>query len=140
MKPEWIIMDVKRGDQRAVARVRLDEPTDTPKEAAKSLVTVNWEYAGLPDGLPTRPENDGMGGFEELLDDLSGENGNSTLMLVVTGSRQRQWAYYVVDVDVFMAAFNEALAGTERLPIRIGTEFDPAWAYWQGFASRAVRH
>jgi len=96
---------------------------------------VNWDYGG--DGFPDSSATQLIDSFESLLDDLSADNGNSYLMLVLTGSGRKQWVYYVRDLARFMASVNTALAGQERFPIALHEDADPDWEYWFAFASRA---
>lgn len=134
MEPKWVILRMANGDERGIARVRVDEPSDVSRAVATTRVAIDWDYPPEVGGLPSSADAEAMADFERHLDDLSDENGNSVLMLVITGAGQKQWVYYVRSTEVFVDHMNQLLADCKRFPIAISAARDNEWEYWREFA------
>lgn len=99
------------------------------------LVTVYWDYeTDDKNGMPTEETNEAQVIFEDALEPLQAE-AFSHLMLVVTGNGQKEWNWYVSDVESWMEQFNELISDHPDYPLEIENSFEPDWASYHNFIS-----
>ncbi|HVJ94922.1 MAG TPA: DUF695 domain-containing protein [Labilithrix sp.] len=134
----WRILDMRNGDERVIARVRINRP-DLPDLAAfRTAVSVVWPFEG-DEGWPDPETKAAMDSFEDALIELSSENDFSYLMLVRTGLGARVWLYYTADLARFTSELESRTSALGEPPIRVEATVDPEWGEWSMVVRRAQR-
>ena len=127
-RQDWVIYETNdEGDGPKIWQIRESFPKNLDPTEYPTAVVVEWTYSD--DGLPDSEMLSAMHSFENLLDTLNTEAGNSFLVHIIRGSGVSELCYYVRDYKQFMAGFNEALSGQQRYPIEIEFMNDPDWEY-----------
>lgn len=110
-------------------------PEGTHESDYPSLISIYWPYTPANDGgMPDAEANEAQIVFEDALEHLDTQ-GVSHLMLVVTGNGRKEWHWYVKDIDGWMQALNDALAGKPVFPIEIANAEQPDWSLYHNFIS-----
>jgi hypothetical protein len=127
-RQDWKMYDTNdEGDGPKIWQIRESFPDNLDSAQYPVAVVVEWAYSD--DGLPDSETLSAMHAFEELLDHLNTETGNSFLVHKIRGSGVSELCYYVKDCNQFMTGFNDALSGQARYPIEIEFINDPEWEY-----------
>jgi hypothetical protein len=129
---DWVIVEIVRSEtgDAAVLRMRTRKPKGIDSNHYSTAVTIKWSYESDL-SLPNDEDNQKMVAFESAIDELSGMNGLSELVQVMTGMGVKEWIYYTNSRDVFMRRFNGLLQNHERYPLEIVFYDDPNWEIWQ---------
>ncbi len=90
-------------------------------------IEVTWKYAPATGGMP----DDGTARLMEQVDNALKEefarDAVAVLTGIYTGGGERNWVFYVSNLNSFQYRFNHALAKFEQLPLEIYAEHDPEW-------------
>jgi hypothetical protein len=131
----WFIAEGEAEERPLVFRGRQNVPADVVKSDSPTLLSIYWPYEPANDnGMPDEEINNAQVGFEDALEELDSP-GVGFLMLVVTGNAQKEWHWYVSDVEVWMKNLNEMLADHPEYPIQIENSHEPDWALYHNFIS-----
>jgi hypothetical protein len=132
----WTILKAENDGLVALYRVRLDRPDGL--DEFSTLVTIGWRYSDAdPNGFPPEDVAADMDTFEDDVSDLSGDNGLSELVLVITGMGTKEWSFYTRDYPEFMAVLNRLLSGRPKAPVEVTFCEDPDWEYWHDIRRHA---
>ncbi|OYY40582.1 MAG: hypothetical protein B7Y56_15850 [Gallionellales bacterium 35-53-114] len=102
-------------------------PTQETIHKFPELTVISWEYDGSKNnGMPEKPDNQGMMNLEDAIDDLA-NNKFCIHAYSRTGNNLKELVYYISDQEQFMSAFNKALAKHQEYPIEIKFYKDPEW-------------
>lgn len=128
---EWAIVRAinEENSGARVFRLRRMKPKGAYVANLITALTITWDYdpAHL---FPKGEEKDAMLQFERALDVLA-DGDESALVQVATGMGTKEWLYYVVDPESFVAHMNRLLRGHPRYPIKIEWYDDPRWELWR---------
>lgn len=113
-----------------VLRLRINMPESSRGSDYATAVEVGWPYDPNEE-LPPADVNQQQLEFERAVDELTGENGYSELVLVSTGMGMKQWLFYTTSTDRFMASMNALLTGHQAYPLDIKFYADPGWSIWR---------
>lgn len=131
----WFTAEGEADGKPLIFRGRQHVPAGIIEAGYPYLVSIFWPYEPENDsGMPDRKTEDAQVEFEDVMDGLDSP-GMGFLMLVVTGNGQKEWHWYVSDVDAWMARMNESVAGHPAFPIEIESSHEPDWATYHDFIS-----
>ncbi len=109
------------------------DSTEVIKPDYPTLVSIHWPYKiDNERGMPESSVIDAQYALEDLLIHLDVPE-KSHLVLVVTGSGNKTWNWYVKDLPAWKSAFNEALKNRPIFPISLSTEMQPKWSLFVDF-------
>lgn len=107
-------------------------PSEDAKSAKPWLTSVRWMYDGSENnGMPRYEESQRMQELATALDKIE-RPGFCVEAYRRIGAGLREFVYYIADRDVFLAEFNEHVAGIPRYPIEIKFYLDESWSDLQG--------
>lgn len=110
-------------------RLLAEMPSRAERAARSHLVAIVWRY-GEDSGagrLPSALDALRLVQVEALLEDGIERPGVGMLVAAMTGGLQHEWLYYTADPRALARAFNRLAADSPDWPVRLLTEFDPAW-------------
>lgn len=114
-------------------------PDGSEQASYPYLITIYWSYEPAANGgMPDAATNEAQIDFENALSHLDCRE-YSHLMLVVTGNGNKEWHWYVTDVDIWMEQLNAALAEKIAYPIEIENSQQADWSLYHNFIA-AVEH
>ncbi len=106
---------------------------EVKKSDYPTLVSINWPYKiDNERGMPESAVIDSQYALEDLMMPLD-VLGKGHLVLVVTGSGNKTWNWYVKDLSSWKLAFNDALKNKPIFPINISVETQPKWSLFNEF-------
>ena len=95
-------------------------------------LTIIWSFeSDDSSGMPNDEQTTELGSFEDTVVDALDDSSLAILAFIVTCSGQREWHFYVSDIEAVGTAINEALAGQPVLPIELTVNEDPEWAEFE---------
>jgi hypothetical protein len=100
-------------------------------------VVLVWGFQS-DTGMPTHDEVQRMDKMEHALERTVEKSGAATLAIVATGEGLREWTYYAVSENEFLAQLNRGLSGHDKFPIEIHVNDDPEWLAYQYFKEDVV--
>ena len=123
----WFLGEIRGSDTvHFVRSLRVLPPA--PKRADMSkLIIIRWPYDVTESGMPDAAALGRMDEFRDRLTDAVEPTGIAMEVASLTGEGVREWRFYTIGPDEFMKALNEALAGSEVLPIDLQFFEDPDW-------------
>lgn len=90
-------------------------------------VTVSWDYAPKPDGMPSDADADLMEQATDALLDEFRKDKAAVMTGIYTGAGRRDWVFYTHSLNIFGKVFNRALAPLPELPLKFEAAEDPDW-------------
>lgn len=90
-------------------------------------VTVSWDYAPKPDGMPSDADADLMETATDALLSEFGKDKCAVMTGIYTGCGRRDWVFYTHSLGVFGKVFNRALEGVDPMPLTFDAADDPDW-------------
>lgn len=90
-------------------------------------VTVSWDYAPKPDGMPSDADADLMEQATDALLDEFRKDKAAVMTGIYTGAGRRDWVFYTHSLNIFGKVFNRALAPLPKLPLKFEAAEDPDW-------------
>jgi hypothetical protein len=125
------------GDEKRPVLIRVRTDLDAAVSGAPwpNRLAVVWSYAleGAEGqgGLPTSAQQAAMARLEDALMAGLETQGVAVLTSVATSSGQREWIWYCGPASALNPAFNAALKGHPRYPIKLHLAPDPRWAEYR---------
>lgn len=97
------------------------------------LISILWPYeSDGGSGLPDDATDEMHGKLENALNTLDLEE-LGFLVLVCTGSGQKEWMFYARQAESWMKSLNDRLANMPPMPLNISASEDPAWDAYYAF-------
>lgn len=128
----WNVANGTNPDKPSVLRYRPTLQGRMGNPAYGRRLTIIWTFdSDNESGMPNVFQNTELGYFEDTLVDVLDATGLAILAFVFTCSGQREWHFYVSDVNAVGQAINVALAGRPVLPIELTVEDDPEWSEYR---------
>jgi hypothetical protein len=131
---QWSVAQAVRSGQPLLIRFRNQRPAGATSAEFPFLLSATWSYQANAHGLPTAEELASMDRFEDALASSLDESQTAHLMVVLTGSGDRDWLWYAVSEEAAMSRVNQALKGHPRYPLQFSVQKDRAWRAWTQFA------
>jgi hypothetical protein len=136
----WFTAEGEEDGQPLIFRGRREVPSGVVKSDYHTLLSIYWPYEPANEsGMPDDETYDAQIELDDALEELD-LPGVSFLMLVCTGNGQREWHWYVSNVEAWMGRLNELLADYPVFPIQIRKRDEPDWALYQSFVSDLDKH
>ena len=129
---QWSVTQGQKNGQPLVIRYRSERPKGVEAASFPFLLSATWTYQPNEFGLPSADEMELMDKFEDAL--ASSLEGTQTahLMVILTGSGERDWLWYTCGEEEAMREVNQSLKGHKRYPIQFSVQKDRTWrAYTQ---------
>jgi hypothetical protein len=131
----WLVTESKRLDAPLLVKVRAEVPqgVDTAKYA--TTIEMHWKYAPDAKGMPAPAVVSQIAKFEATIDPLQGDRLGFPMM-IVTGSGERTWLWYVADPKAFAAALNRLVPG-HPFPVTLNAAAkEPEWKTWRAMREK----
>ena len=132
---EWAVADDGDAEQPTLVRVRTDLNPASLQTRWPNRLAVVWRYPlEGPEGqrgLPTGAQQDAMAQLEDALTLGLESRGVGVLTSVATSSGQREWIWYCRPAAELNPAFNAALKGHPRYPLKLHMSPDPGWSDYE---------
>src|SRR5262249_3516237 len=126
---EWAVADDGDAEQPTLVRVRTDlNPASLQTRRPKCLAVVSpypLEGSEGQRGLPTGAQQGAMAQLEDALTLGLESRGVGVLTSVASSSGQREWIWYCRPAAELNPAFNAALKGHPRYPLKLHMSPDP---------------
>lgn len=102
---------------------------DKPRLSGKYIyrLTVSWDYASLPDGMPDDADASVMEKATDLLLEETRRDTAAILTGIYTGDGRRDWVFYTRSLFIFQKILNRALESLPQLPLQIEAAEDCGW-------------
>lgn len=130
----WLIAEAESDGQPLIFRIREAIPPDVATTDYPHLLNIVWPYDSDESGMPADDVDGLQNAFEDRLDLLE-KRGLVWLMVVITGSSEKEWLCYVGDVEQFMQELNEAVTALPTLPLDIEVAEDAEWNTYAEFVA-----
>lgn len=123
----WAVGETRINGFSVIVRFRTGLPSAPDRQVNENLIIVSWPYTGMESGMPNDEDKKSTDSFESAIE-KGFENSNVGVQVVgLTGNNLKEWRFYTHDVDAFMEAFNQCLAGHPAYPINLRVFKDPDW-------------
>lgn len=123
----WGVGEAQVNGLPLVVRFRSGLPPVPVRQANENLVIIAWPYQGIETGMPDEDTKPHMNRFEEAIEQSFEHSAIGVLVASLTGNHRKEWRIYTADVDAFLNAFNECLAGHPAYPLELNVFNDPDW-------------
>jgi hypothetical protein len=133
----WIFVESKKADTHLLVSVRDEVPADVQPSKYPNVVEMHWRYKPDNIGLPAPAVVTQISKFEATIDPLQGDKLGFPMM-IVTGSGERTWLWYVADPKAFTTALNRLLPGHPFPVVLNAAAKEPDWKTYR--AMRAKIH
>lgn len=90
-------------------------------------VEVTWKYDGDNNGMPDIETSKLMEAVTDSLLKTFKKDPVAIMTGIYTGDDERNWVFYVKNMNIFGHRFNQALQEFDLLPIELYAEKDPEW-------------
>ena len=128
----WNVAHGKDPEKPSILRYRPNLSGTVGDPSYSKRLTIIWPYGGDNDsGMPNEEQSAALKKFEDTMIEALDATGLAILTFVFTSAGQREWHFYISDVDEVGHAVNEALVGQPVLPIELGVEEDPGWSVFR---------
>lgn len=111
-----------------IFRVRKTPPSDACEQTLSTCVVVEWPLDG---DMPSKELMAHINTFEDALESLNSENGESVQFHIITGGGIREYCYYTTSYEWFINEFSELLSQLPRYPVNIEYQENTDWRYWR---------
>lgn len=110
-------------------------PRGVDMRAFPSLLSATWVYTPNEYELPAAEEMELMDEFEDaLVSALEGLH-KAHLMVILTGSGERDWLWYTRSEEEAMCLVDQALKRRKRYPVDFSVQNDRGWKAYSQFVS-----
>lgn len=124
----WNVANGTNPDRPTILRYRPQLEQFIGDRRYPKRLSVFWSYeADNSSGMPSDAQSAELGAFEDAITAALDPDRIGILAFVFTCSGQREWHFYVSDIDQVGARINLALADQPGLPIELQVEDDPEW-------------
>lgn len=125
----WTLAEGKFREKPTLLRYRPNLKNFLGHSNYPRRLTIIWEYEEKEgrDGLPCDDQSDEMREFEDALIAVLDSDRIAILAFIFTHDGNREWNFYIGDVQVVGEKINEALADKPGLPISLEVEDDSEW-------------
>lgn len=113
-------------DELVVVRARTTLPPQATRQTWSKLVVITWPYEPVS-GMPQVADAERMARFEDAAQAGIESPASGVLVATLTGAGHKEWRYYTLDSEGFLAALNRGLQGHPVYPLEIEVFTDPAW-------------
>jgi hypothetical protein len=110
-----------------IIRARSTLPDQIYKTKYQHLIIVKWKYTCSDRGMPDESSQEAMNSFEQKLEASLINKKIGVLAATKTGQSQKEWRYYNLDTQEFMATLNEISDPNSPFPIDLQLFNDPTW-------------
>lgn len=124
---QWAVGESRINGLSIVVRFRTGLPPAPDRQVSDNLIIISWPYTGIESGMPNDEDKKSTNNFEEAVENGFENSSVGVPVACLTGNHAKEWRYYTNDVDAFMQAFNECLAGHPAYPINLRVFKDPDW-------------
>jgi hypothetical protein len=132
---EWAVAEDGDAERPTLVRVRTDLNPASLRTRWPNRLAVVWSYPlEGPEGqrgLPTGAQQGAMAQLEDALTLGLEARGVAVLTSVATSSGQREWIWYCRPAAELNPAFNVALKGHPRYPLKLHMAPDPGWSDYE---------
>lgn len=124
----WTISEGNQGGHPTQIRHRPNMAKHVGHPDYPRRLTITWDYESEPgaNGLPSSKVLDEMHSFETTICDAFENNCDAVFVFAFTSNGNREWHFYIRDVEVVGDILNRTLK--PGLPIDIAVEDDPEWS------------
>jgi hypothetical protein len=131
----WLVNTTKRADKLLLVKVRNEIPADVQPAKYAKTIEMHWKYAPDAKGMPAEKVVTQIARFEAAIDPIQGDR-VGYLMMIVTGSGERTWLWYVADPKAFGAALNRLVPG-HPFPITLNAAaVEPDWKTYRAMRAK----
>jgi hypothetical protein len=131
----WLLSTTKAKDQLLLLKVRNEIPPEVQTAKYAHTIEMHWKYAPDAKGMPAEKVVTQIAKFEAAVDPIQGDH-VGYLMMVVTGTGERTWLWYVSDPKAFSAALNRLIPG-HPFPITINAAaVEPDWKTYRAMRQK----
>src|SRR4051794_21655895 len=131
----WVVTTSKQADSLLLLKVRNEVPPDAQPAKYPNAIEMHWKYAPDSKGMPAEKVVTQIAKFEAALDPIQGDH-LGYLMMVVTGTGERTWLWYVSDPKAFGAALNRLIPG-HPYPITLNAAaVEPDWKTYRAMRQK----
>jgi len=133
----WLVSTTKAGEKDKVLllKVRNEIPPDVQTAKYSKAIEMHWKYAPDAKGMPAEKVVSQIAKLEAALDPIQGDR-IGYLMMVVTGTGERTWLWYVADPKAFGAALNRLIPG-HPYPITLNAAaVEPDWKTYRAMRQK----
>lgn len=125
----WLMTAVKYDDGTGkIFRVRETPPKDVSAEKLSTCVIVEWPLDG---DMPSKELMAHINTFEDAIESLNDDSGDSVQFHIITGQGLREYCYYTTSYEWFINKFSELLSHLPRYPVNIEYQENTDWRYWE---------
>ena len=131
----WLVTESKQNDKLLLLKVRQEIPSYALPAKYPNAIEMHWKYTPDPLGMPAEMVVSQIAKFEAAVDPIQGDH-IGYVMMIVTGSGERTWLWYVADPKVFAAALNRLIPG-HAFPITLSAGVkEPDWKTYRAMRQK----
>lgn len=123
----WSVGEARINGLPVVVRFRTGLPPESDRQRNDNLIIITWPYQGIESGMPGDEDKARTNRFEEAIEQGFEHSDVGVQVACLTGNHQKEWRYYTPDVEAFLNAFNQCLAGHPEYPLELRMFKDPDW-------------
>ena len=129
----WNVAQLEKDGKPLLVRYRNERPQNVETDAFPFLLSTTWAYQPNEFALPSADEMELMDKFEDALASALETSQTAHLMVVLTGSGERDWLWYIRGEAEAMRLVNQALKGHKPYPIQFSVQKDRGWKAYAQF-------
>lgn len=131
----WAVTMSKVKDKSLLLRVRRGIPDGVQPEKYPRAIEMHWKYTPDSQGMPDAKVAAQIYKLEATIDPIQGDR-LGYVMMIVTGSGERTWLWYVSDPKAFGAELNQLLPG-HPFPITLNAGAnEPDWKTYRAMREK----
>lgn len=124
----WAVGEAHGDGLSVIVRFRSGLPSVPDRQINENLIIISWPYTGIESGMPNDEVKKNTNSFEEAVEKGFENSDVGVQVACLTGNHLKEWRYYTHNVETFLDAFNECLAGHPVYPIQLRMYKDPDWS------------
>ncbi len=127
----WTVVEGKLDQTLTQIRYRPNAEKSIGNPQYPRRLTIIWEFEpnNIDGSLPYSDDLIQMQSFEVKLTDALEKDGVAIITFIYTASGQREWNFYIRDVEAASAIINKTIE--PGLPLKISVEDDPSWSEYE---------
>jgi hypothetical protein len=131
----WVGTMMTAHDRLVFVKVRAEVPAGVEPAKYPNVIQMHWKYVPDDEGMPTNRILTQLEKLEADIDPIQGDRAGY-LMMIVTGSGERTWLWYVADPKAFGDELNR-LIPNHPYPITLNaTGKEPDWATYRAMKAK----
>ena len=131
----WLVTESKQHDKLLLLKVRKEIPSYALPSKYPNAIEMHWKYTPDPLGMPAEKVVTQIAKFEAAVDPIQGDH-IGYVMMIVTGSGERTWLWYVAEPRIFAAALNRLIPG-HPFPITLNAGAnEPDWKTYRAMRQK----